>query len=141
MTPDRLIPEKATKLTISLDELRDAVSAKLAQLLKDDEAGWHEAARWLEKRALEEGIDLFAHFESPEEFSHSLVEGMRFHTDFEQHFPNGVTDLARFEIAEELFWHLLPHSERDCSAFELNPPAKSKRLFRYLKRLIQFAKT
>ena len=40
---------------IHLSELiRDAVSSKLAELLKDDEAGWHEAARWIDKRALEE---------------------------------------------------------------------------------------
>jgi hypothetical protein len=104
------------QMTISLDQLRGAVASKLAQLLKDDGAGWSEAARWIDKRALEEGIDLFADFESPEHFSNSLVEGMRFHTDFEQRFPNGLADLGRFESAEELFWHLMPHRESDYSA-------------------------
>jgi hypothetical protein len=103
-------------MAISLDELRSAVAYKLAQLLKDDEAGWYEAASWIDKRALEEGIDLGADFESPEGFSDSLVEGMRFHTDFEQRFPNGAADLERFEVAEELFWRLMPRPESDYSA-------------------------
>ena len=70
----------------------------LAELLKDDEAVWREAACWIDKRALEEGIDLYADFGSPESFSHSLVEGMRFHTDFAQRFPKGLADLERFEV-------------------------------------------
>lgn len=93
-------------MAASLDELRDAIVRKLAQLLRDDEAGWHNAARWIDKRALEEGIDLFADFEGPEIFARSLVEGMRFRTDFERRFPNGPVDVERFEVAEELFWEL-----------------------------------
>jgi hypothetical protein len=96
-------------MTLSLDALRQAVACKLAELLKCDEAGWYGAASWIDTRALDEGIDLFADFESPEHFSHSLVETMRFHTDFEQRFPNGIADLNRFEVAEELFWHLMPY--------------------------------
>jgi hypothetical protein len=103
-------------LGISLDDLRWAIASKLAELLKKDEAGWREAASWIDKRALEEGIDLCADFGSPESFSHSLVDGMRFHTDFAERFPNGLADLERFEVAEELFWHLMPRSERDYSA-------------------------
>jgi hypothetical protein len=97
-------------LPIHLTELiRDAVSSKLAELLKDDEAGWHEAARWIDKQALEEGIDLWAEFDSPEKFARSLLEGMRFHCDLETLFPRGPADWERFEVAEELFWHLMPH--------------------------------
>lgn len=96
-------------MTISLDDLRSAVADKMAQLLKDDEAGWYEAASWIDKRALEEGVDLYADFGSSESFSRSLVEGMRFHADLKQRFPNGVSDLDQFEVAEELFWHLMPH--------------------------------
>ncbi len=95
-------------MTASLDALRDAIAQKLAQLLRDDEAGWYNAARWIDKRALEEGIDLFADFESPGVFASSLVEGMRFHTDFARCFPNGPVELERFEVAEELFWELFP---------------------------------
>lgn len=90
----------------SLDELRDAVVRKFVQLLRDDEAGWYNAARWIDSKALEEGIDLCADFEGPEIFARSLVEGMRFHTDFERHFPNGPVDVDQFEVAEELFWQL-----------------------------------
>jgi hypothetical protein len=89
------------------------VSSKLAELLKDDEAGWHEAARWIDKRALEEGIDLGAEFNSPEEFARSLMDGMQFHSDLEKLFPRGSADLAQFEVAEELFWHLMPHRGSD----------------------------
>src|ERR1700730_12532175 len=100
-------------MAISLDDLRSAVACKLAQLLKDDEAGWYEAASWIDKRALEEVIDVTADFESPEGFSHSLVEGMRFHTDLHKRCPNGIIDVERFEFAEELFWHLMPRPESD----------------------------
>jgi hypothetical protein len=100
-------------MTISWDEVRSAVACKLAQLLKEDQAGWYNAASWINKRALEEGIDLYADLESPESFSNSFVEGMRFHVDLDQRFPNGVIDVERFEHAEELFWHTMPHSGSD----------------------------
>jgi len=101
-------------LPIHLTELiREAVSSKLAELLKNDEAGWQEAAHWIDKRALEEGIDLWAEFNSPEEFARSLMEGMRFHCDLERLFPSGSADLEGFEVAEELFWHLMPHRGSD----------------------------
>jgi hypothetical protein len=123
-------------MTISLDDLRDAVGCRLAQLLKDDEAGWYNAGCWIDKMALEKGIDLAADFETPESFSRSLIEGMRFHTDFQQRFPNGVDDLERFEVAEELFWELMPRSESDYSAFE---PERSggPRFFQYLTRILR----
>jgi len=103
-------------MATSLDDLRSAVGDKMTQLLKDDETGWFDAASWIDKRALAEGIDLYADFGTAESFSRSLVDGMRFHTDFEQRFPNGVSDLDRFEVAEELFWHLMPRPESDYSA-------------------------
>jgi hypothetical protein len=123
-------------MTISLDELRDAVGCKLAQLLKDDQAGWYNAANWIDEMALEKGIDLAADLETPESFSRTLIEGMRFHTDLQQRFPNGVDDLERFEVAQELFWELMPRSEGDYSAFE---PERSRgpRLFQYLKRVLR----
>lgn len=123
-------------MTISLDELRDEVGCKLAQLLKDDEAGWYNAACWIDKMALDKGIDLAADFETPERFSRSLIEGMRFHTDFQQRFPNGVDDLDRFEVAEELFWQLMPRSESDYSAFEAERSGKP-RFFQYLTRILR----
>lgn len=86
------------------------------ELLKGDEAGWRDAASWIDRRAIEEGIDLSADFENVEAFAHSVVEAMRFHADLEQRFPNGKGDLAQFESAEELFWHLMPRSESDYSA-------------------------
>jgi hypothetical protein len=47
--------------------------------------------------------------DSPEIFARSVIEGMRFHCNFEARFPTGVSDLDRFEVAQELFWHLMPH--------------------------------
>lgn len=91
------------------EALRWAVADKLAELLRDDEAGWSAAARWLESRALENGFDTAARFESVEIFAHSFMDSMRFHSDLRQRFPGGERDLDRFEIAEELFWHILPH--------------------------------
>jgi len=100
-------------MVASPDELRASVAAKLAQLLKGDEAGWRYAAERIDKQALEEGIDLAADFGSPEQFAETLVEGMRFHADFAGRFPNGIVDVTRFEYAEELFWHLMPHTGSD----------------------------
>jgi hypothetical protein len=93
-----------------------AVASKLMELLRDDEGGWYDAASWIDQRAIEEGLDLYADFRDVETFSHSLVEAMRVHADFDQRFPNGQVDLERFETAEELFWHLMPRREPDSSA-------------------------
>jgi hypothetical protein len=93
-----------------IDELRDAIAVKLAQLLREDEAGWRNAARWIDKRALEEGVDLAAEFDSPEVFARSLIDGMRFHVNLLERFPTGTAELHRFEVAEELFWHIMPQS-------------------------------
>jgi len=90
------------------DLLRSEVAGKLTQLLKDDEAGWYEAARWIDSRALEYGFDLGANFDSAERFAESLMEGMRFHVDLEQRFPNGIADFEHHEVAEELFWCIMP---------------------------------
>jgi hypothetical protein len=49
--------QEMCRMTISLDELRDAVGRKLAQLLKNDEAGWYNAACWIDKIALNKGIE------------------------------------------------------------------------------------
>jgi hypothetical protein len=91
------------------EALLDAVVQKLIELLMDDEAGWQKAAQWIDKLALENGIDLGAQFDSPEMFARSLVEGMRFHSDFSRRFPGGAANLDQFEVAEELFWHLMPN--------------------------------
>ena len=96
------------EMEVDLESLRDAIADKLAQFLRDDEAGWRAAAHWIDKRALEEGIDIAAEFDSPEVFARSLIEGMRFHCDLVQRFPSGAEYLDRFEVAEELFWHLMP---------------------------------
>jgi hypothetical protein len=87
---------------------RSEVAGKLAQLLKDDEAGWYEAARWIDSCALEHGFDLGANFDSAERFAESLMEGMRFHVDLQQKFPNGIADFEHHEVAEELFWCIMP---------------------------------
>ena len=122
-------------MTISPNELHDAVGCKLAQLLKDDESGWYNAACWIDEMASEKGINLAADFETPESFSRSVIEGLRF-TDLEQRFPNGVDDLEPFEVAEELFWKLMPRSESDYSAFE---PERSDgpRFFQYPTRILR----
>jgi hypothetical protein len=90
------------------DLFRSELAERLTQLLKDDEAGWYNAARWIDSRALEHGFDLAADFDSAESFADSLMEGMRFHVDLEDRFPNGIADFAHCEVAEELFWHLMP---------------------------------
>lgn len=95
-------------MTADDEILRQAIAQKLAQLLKDDEAGWLNAARWIDKRALEEGIDLAAEFDSPDVFARTLMDGMRFHVDLSRRFPRGEAHLEHFESAEELFWRLMP---------------------------------
>ena len=49
-------------MAVSLDELRDAIVRKLAQLLRDDEAGWYNAARWIDKPDMPQ--DLIGSFHS-----------------------------------------------------------------------------
>src|SRR5216684_1639752 len=93
----RAITARRRRMTISPNELHDAVGCKLAQLLKDDESGWYNAACWIDEMASEKGINLAADFETPESFSRSVIEGLRF-TDLEQRFPNGVDDLEPFEV-------------------------------------------
>jgi hypothetical protein len=97
----------------SSELLADAVVDKLVQLLTEDEAGWLSAAHWIDGRALDEGIDLFAQFDSAEIFARSLLEGLRGHIRLNDRLPNGVAELARFEVAEELFWHLMPKRSRE----------------------------
>jgi hypothetical protein len=92
----------------SSESLADAAVHKLADLLTDDEVGWLSAARWIDGRASDEGIDLFAQFDSAEIFARSLLEGLRGHISLAAKFPNGAAELDRFEVAEELFWHLMP---------------------------------
>jgi hypothetical protein len=98
----------AEKDDMDVDILRSELALKLTQLLKDDEAGWYEAACWIDSRALEHGFDLGADFDSAERFADSLVEGMRFHVDLAQRFPNGAADFENYEVAEDLFWRLMP---------------------------------
>jgi len=93
---------------MDIDILRSELALKLSQLLKDDESGWYEAARGIDSRAVEHGFDLGADFDSAGRFADSLVEGMRFHVELEQRFPNGAADFDHHEVAEELFWHLMP---------------------------------
>ena len=88
--------------------LRSKVADKLAKLLKKDVVGWHEAALWIDSQALEHGFDVAANFDNAQSFAESFMEGMRFHVDLEQRFPNGVADFKHYSVAEELFWHLMP---------------------------------
>jgi hypothetical protein len=98
--------------------------------------GLSQAACWIEVMGLDKGIDLAADFETPENFSHSLIVGMRFHTDFPQRLPNGLDDLAPFEVTEELFWGLMPRNESDYSAFESQRSGRP-RLFQYLMLILR----
>jgi hypothetical protein len=41
------------------------------------------------------------------------LEGLRGHISLAGKFPNGVAELERFEVAEELFWHLMPKRNRE----------------------------
>jgi hypothetical protein len=93
---------------MDIDLLRSEVADKLAQLLKNDVAGWYEAARRIDSRAGEHGFDLAANFDSAQSFAESFMDGMRFDADLEQRFPNGVADFEHYGIAEELFWQLMP---------------------------------
>jgi len=63
------------------DLLRSEVADKLAQLLKDDDAGWYEAALRIDSQALERGFDVAANFDGAQSFAESFMEGMRFHVD------------------------------------------------------------
>jgi hypothetical protein len=93
--------------------LRKAVVDKFAQLLNDDVMGWYAAARRIDQRTVEEGIDLATEFDDADAFACSVVNGMRVHVDLAKRFPRGAADLALFETAEELFWHLVPHRGSD----------------------------
>jgi hypothetical protein len=97
----------------SSESLAGAAVDKLAELLTDDEVGWPSAAHWIDGQASEQGIDLFAQFDSAKIFARSLLEGLRGHTSLAAKFPNGAAELERFEVAEELFWHLMPKRNRE----------------------------
>jgi hypothetical protein len=57
----------------SSETFADAAVGKLAELLTDDEVGWLSAAHWIDERASDEGIDLFAQFDSAEIFARSIA--------------------------------------------------------------------
>ncbi len=90
------------------DALERAIAQKFAQLLVDDEAGWENTIQWINTLALDNGVELFLEFKSSKHASDSLMCGLRNYTDFAQRFPNGKAELDNFEVAEELFWRLMP---------------------------------
>jgi hypothetical protein len=90
---------------------RDAITERLAYLLEADESGWYEAASWLAGRASENGIDLYARYESSKAWATSVVERLRSSIDMEQ-FADGISSLDDFDTAEELSWKIFPDWKR-----------------------------
>jgi hypothetical protein len=88
-------------------ELLQAIVDKLAYLLEIDEAGWRAAAKWLDSRALEDGIDLWADWENPTAWATSAVDALRHYIDLKK-FPKGIASLESFDTTEELFWGIFP---------------------------------
>ncbi len=88
-----------------------AIAKKLAGLLEIDEAGWEDAASWINRRASEEGLDLYAEWENPQAFASSVVATLRHYIDMER-FSGGISSVNAYEIAEELFWAIFPDWHR-----------------------------
>jgi hypothetical protein len=89
----------------------DAIAKKLAELLEIDEAGWEGAASWIAQRASEEGIDLYAQWKTPRAFANSVVGALRSYINM-QRFPDRLSSVNNYEIAEELFWAIFPDWKR-----------------------------
>ncbi len=83
------------------------MTRRLAHLLDIDESGWNAAASWLDSRALEDGFDLLAQYESPKAWAVSVVDRSRYYIDMER-FSDGIFALKDFETAEDLFWKIFP---------------------------------
>ena len=90
------------------ENLKSALTEKLARLLEEDEAGWRQAAEWIDRRALDKGFDLATDYTNAKAFARSIVEGMRIHIDYQKRFPQGLKEIERHEVAEELFWQIMP---------------------------------
>jgi hypothetical protein len=91
------------------EEIRYALAHQMAKRLRQEE-DWVSTARWLLDRALESGFDLSGLREdSPEIWSHDLMESLRFHVDFEDYWPDGAVDEGTGDTAKSLFWHLMPY--------------------------------
>ena len=94
------------------EKIMYALADEMAKRLGLEE-DWIATAHWLDRRALEDGIDLGVRYDNPRNWSHDLIESLRFHVDFEQRWPNGVQDLeGTGENAEDLFWHIMPSFSR-----------------------------
>jgi hypothetical protein len=89
----------------------DAIAERLAYLLDIDESGWNATASWLDSRALEDGLDLFAQYESPKAWAFSVVDRLRDYIDVER-FSEGISSLEAFETAGDLFWTIFPDWRR-----------------------------
>jgi hypothetical protein len=85
----------------SSESLADATVDKLAELLTDDEVGWLSAAHWIDGRASDEGIDLFAQFDSAEIFARSLLKGLRGHISLLAKFSKNAAELGSVGIHRE----------------------------------------
>lgn len=94
----------------TLNEL-DLIANRLAYLLEIDEAGWKNAAKSLDSLALDDGIDLFAEYESPKAWAISVVDRLRSQIDMDR-FSDGVRSLDSYETAQDLFWKIFPDWRR-----------------------------
>jgi len=100
-----------SRMIHATEEECEAIAKKLAELLEIDEAGWERAARWIDRLALEDGLDLCAEWESPQEFATSVVTTLRWYIDMER-FSDGLASVHDYDVAEELFWTIFPDWRR-----------------------------
>lgn len=84
------------------------VAQRLAQLITD-EAGdeWSHMTRYLDNMALEKGVDVFWRGDGLEDWCRGFVQWAKLHrTGFDK--PDLAGDLNSYEVAEELFWDVMP---------------------------------
>ena len=95
-------------------ETQAAIVRKLAALLSNDEAGWPEAAEWIDNRSLDEGIDLYAKWESPGAWAASAVDTLKhlINPNTIRRFTEDPTCIETYETAAELFWAIFPDWKR-----------------------------
>lgn len=73
--------------------------------LFDQENDWLKVARYLESRALDDGIHLPSEDSSPRQWARNVIEAIRYQAaGLDQYTPG---DLDHVETAEELYWHLV----------------------------------
>ena len=102
--------------TFDRGQFKELLSRRLTELLIQDEDGWASTAERLATKAMEMGIDIYADYESPREWSRCFADAMRFHVNYEELLCGEAQEerLHAFESAEGVFWWVVhPLHTRD----------------------------